>query len=170
MGTDNTCNIFFVFLDGKLLSYCPTFDNRSVTKTNATRERISKESARIKKTVEPLNKAAKFIGKIGFKAALSSYDFVKKEVDRRSSQNAHPNPSRQTESNKSSPNNYQQRPRPPRSPHSMELSSSASNTMKDAHAQAQNIGHENNGNNSNNVRSEYYISDDETTQTTQVTR
>jgi len=72
-------DVFETDKDGKLLSYCPTFDNRSITKTNPTRERLSKESHKMREMYTMLsqsraayqvNKAAHFLGRIGLQAAL----------------------------------------------------------------------------------------------------
>ena len=71
-------DVFETDKDGKLLSYCPTFDNRSITKTNITRERISKESHNVKeilgavsksRAAYQVNKAACYLGQVGLNVA-----------------------------------------------------------------------------------------------------
>jgi hypothetical protein len=44
-------DVFETDLDGKLLSYCPTFDNRMVVKTHATLEGMRKGSHRVRSTM-----------------------------------------------------------------------------------------------------------------------
>jgi len=71
-------DVFETDKDGKLLSYCPTFDNRSITKTNVTRERLSKKSHEMKeilgavgksRTAYQVNKAACYLGQVGLNVA-----------------------------------------------------------------------------------------------------
>jgi len=47
-------DVFETDSDGKLLSYCPTFDNRSVSKTNPAVETIEKEFSRVVHTVNTM--------------------------------------------------------------------------------------------------------------------
>lgn len=68
-------DVFETDNQGKLLSYCPTFDNRAIRKTNQTTEKIRKSSKQIfsilgkaKKAVkesEVTNKASEQISKMG---------------------------------------------------------------------------------------------------------
>jgi len=44
-------DVFETDCDGKLLSYCPTFDNRAVYKTDPRMERTRKISSKIKKNM-----------------------------------------------------------------------------------------------------------------------
>jgi len=71
-------DVFETDKDGKLLSYCPTFDNRSITKTNVTRERLSKKSHEMKEILSAVgksraayqvNKAACYLGQVGLNVA-----------------------------------------------------------------------------------------------------
>jgi hypothetical protein len=44
-------DVFETDCDGKLLSYCPTFDNRAIFKTDQRMERIRRGSSQIKKNL-----------------------------------------------------------------------------------------------------------------------
>lgn len=90
-------DVFETDCDGKLLSYCPTFDNRAIRKTDQTVERIRKSSSKIKKNIDfvansetaaRVNKAATFFGKLSVKAASTVKDKVQKKMedDRRKKQ------------------------------------------------------------------------------------
>lgn len=83
-------DVFETDCDGKLLSYCPTFDNRAITKTDETVERFRKGSSTIKKnmkavaqsqTAAKVNQAASLLGKLSFKAAVTVKDTVQKKLD-----------------------------------------------------------------------------------------
>lgn len=83
-------DVFETDCDGKLLSYCPTFDNRSVSKTDQRVENIRKGSSKIKRnmnivaksrTAAKVNQAAVMIGKFGFRAALTVKDTVAKKLE-----------------------------------------------------------------------------------------
>lgn len=50
-------DVFETDCDGKLLSYCPTFDNRAIRKTDQTVERFRKSSSRIKKNIDIVAKS-----------------------------------------------------------------------------------------------------------------
>eukprot|EP00547_Thalassionema_nitzschioides_P000250 CAMPEP_0194216244 /NCGR_PEP_ID=MMETSP0156-20130528/18612_1 /TAXON_ID=33649 /ORGANISM="Thalassionema nitzschioides, Strain L26-B" /LENGTH=458 /DNA_ID=CAMNT_0038944965 /DNA_START=136 /DNA_END=1512 /DNA_ORIENTATION=- len=51
-------DVFETDNNGRLLSYCPTFDNRQVTKTTARGETIRKSSSQLKKSLVQLSKSA----------------------------------------------------------------------------------------------------------------
>mmetsp|Transcript_3524 Transcript_3524/g.4899 ORF Transcript_3524/g.4899 Transcript_3524/m.4899 type:complete len:388 (-) Transcript_3524:367-1530(-) len=106
-------DVFETDCDGKLLSYCPTFDNRAIKKTDFTVERLRKGSSKIKNKINivansraaaKVNMAASLLGRIGVKAATTVKDTVQKklEEDRRrkgaSEQKANPDLSRNTSS------------------------------------------------------------------------
>jgi len=83
-------DVFETDCDGKLLSYCPTFDNRAVFKTDQRVERIRKSSSMIRKNIDivaksqtavKVNQAATMIGKLGFKAAVTVKDTVAKKFE-----------------------------------------------------------------------------------------
>lgn len=83
-------DVFETDCDGKLLSYCPTFDNRAVFKTDQRVERIRKSSSMIRKninivakspTAAKVNQAATLIGKLGFQAAVTVKDSVAKKIE-----------------------------------------------------------------------------------------
>uniref|UniRef100_A0A7S3Q8W8 Uncharacterized protein n=1 Tax=Chaetoceros debilis TaxID=122233 RepID=A0A7S3Q8W8_9STRA len=83
-------DVFETDCDGKLLSYCPTFDNRAVTKTDQRVELLKKRSSKIKKniniaansqTAARVNKAASLIGKFSFKAAVTVKDKVQQKME-----------------------------------------------------------------------------------------
>lgn len=44
-------DVFETDCDGKLLSYCPTFDNRAIFKTDQRVERLRKGSSKIKRNI-----------------------------------------------------------------------------------------------------------------------
>jgi hypothetical protein len=50
-------DVFETDTDGKLLSYCPTFDNRQVRKTDQTIEKIKKSSYMLKNQLNVLVKS-----------------------------------------------------------------------------------------------------------------
>jgi len=142
---------------GRLLSYCPTFDNRAVHKTNISKERLSKRSYKLRKQAEyvaqspaakTVNKAASFLGRMSFSAGKKTFDYIKKEVERQSEKSPPP------------PHNLRRIPKP--KSFASELSSptqasesppeiSASSTMREAMS----------ANQSTQKRSEHYISDDD---------
>jgi len=61
-------DVFETDCDGKLLSYCPTFDNRAVYKTAQRVERIRKGSTMIKKNINVVasSPAAARVNKVRF--------------------------------------------------------------------------------------------------------
>lgn len=64
--TMTVVDVFETDRDGRLLSYCPTFDNRAVHKTTAAKERLSKETYKMKKRVDYVRQstAAKGVNKV----------------------------------------------------------------------------------------------------------
>jgi len=82
-------DVFETDCTGQILSYCPTFDNRIVKKTDGTIERLRKGSTSIRrridivansKTAACVNRAASFIGNIGCKAAVTVKGAVQKQM------------------------------------------------------------------------------------------
>ena len=83
-------DVFETDVDGKLLSYCPTFDNRAVHKTKETVERIRKGATQFKHRMgviaqspagKRVNKAAGHVGRIGMTAALRVGNMVKSKIE-----------------------------------------------------------------------------------------
>jgi len=66
-------DVFETDKEGKLLSYCPTFDNRSVTKTYQTKERIFKESMKVKNGINYVaqSQAANKVNKVSLWQMIS---------------------------------------------------------------------------------------------------
>ena len=73
-------DVFETDSEGKLLSYCPTFDNRNVKKTDPRVEKIRKGSSRVKshintlsnsKTAAKVNEAAFLLGRLGLKGFVT---------------------------------------------------------------------------------------------------
>jgi hypothetical protein len=50
-------DVFETDSDGKLLSYCPTFDNRAIRKTTQASERIRKGSSKIQSSFKVIAKS-----------------------------------------------------------------------------------------------------------------
>ena len=69
-------DVFETDLDGKLLSYCPTFDNRCLTKTYPTIERLHKETNRLFNTVHVVRQSGP--GRTVERAATSIYKYAEK--------------------------------------------------------------------------------------------
>ena len=83
-------DVFETDADGKLLSYCPTFDNRAIYKTTQKVEQIRKSSTKLvenvnkvkqSKTAERVNQAASLLSKLGMKAAGTVKDAVEKKME-----------------------------------------------------------------------------------------
>jgi hypothetical protein len=73
-------DVFETDSDGKLLSYCPTFDNRAIVKTNATTEVLRKSSTKV---IAALNRAQK--SKLALAVATHATTLatrLKKQVDK----------------------------------------------------------------------------------------
>ncbi len=60
-------DVFETDCDGKLLSYCPTFDNRAIYKTDQTVERLRKSSSKIKRNIHIVanSQTAARVNKVG---------------------------------------------------------------------------------------------------------
>ena len=85
-------DVFETDNNGRLLSYCPTFDNRDVRKTTLATETIRKSSSKImsqwsvlanSQAAARLNQGVNYAAKIGMEAAKSTYDSVKNSIDER---------------------------------------------------------------------------------------
>ena len=83
-------DVFETDSDGKLLSYCPTFDNRAVHKTKVSVERFKKSATQFKQRMgviaqspagKRVNKAAGRVGRIGMTAALRVGSMVKSKIE-----------------------------------------------------------------------------------------
>eukprot|EP00590_Aulacoseira_subarctica_P009733 CAMPEP_0172436284 /NCGR_PEP_ID=MMETSP1064-20121228/71646_1 /TAXON_ID=202472 /ORGANISM="Aulacoseira subarctica , Strain CCAP 1002/5" /LENGTH=406 /DNA_ID=CAMNT_0013184683 /DNA_START=86 /DNA_END=1306 /DNA_ORIENTATION=+ len=94
-------DVFETDLDGTLLSYCPTFDNRCLTKTYTTIERFHKETNKLFTTVHvvrqseagrTVEKAASAIYKYAGKAAQSVAETVKETINKQQRVNNHTAP------------------------------------------------------------------------------
>lgn len=82
-------DVFETDNDGKLLSYCPTFDNRDVHKTQESIERLRKGASIVNDHVKGLagsptgkamNRATQDIGKMSLNAAWAVGDIVKRKI------------------------------------------------------------------------------------------
>lgn len=78
-------DVFETDVSGKLLSYCPTFDNRAVHKTPETIERLRKGATQLMETMEvvsrsPVAKSARTYARTGFRAALVVGHAVKNKI------------------------------------------------------------------------------------------
>jgi hypothetical protein len=82
-------DVFETDADGKLLSYCPTFDNRAVHKTQESIERLRKGASMVNDHVKGLagsptgkamNRATQDIGKMSLHAAWAVGDIVKRKI------------------------------------------------------------------------------------------
>lgn len=117
-------DVFETDCDGKLLSYCPTFDNRAVHKTAQRVEQIRKSSTIIKRNVNmvassptaaKVNKAAHMIGRLGFKAAVTVKDTVAKKIDEERKKKGDRSPQQSPKEiniRKATANNFGQIPKP----------------------------------------------------------
>ena len=142
-------DVFETDADGKLLSYCPTFDNRAIYKTTHKVEQIRKSSSKLvknvnsmkqSKTAERVNQAASLLGKLGMKAAGTVKEVVEKKMEekrRYQEQEQSMQNSKQSSGNKSP------------------------NDVKDVQGFERALNHAAVVDDSN--RGEHYISDDETT-------
>jgi hypothetical protein len=83
-------DVFETDSDGKLLSYCPTFDNRAVHKTDQRVEKMRKGSSILKKnihmaanspTAAKVNQAANLLGKLSVKYASTVKDTVQRKIE-----------------------------------------------------------------------------------------
>ena len=83
-------DVFETDNNGKLLSYCPTFDNRDIRKTTQTSESLRKGSSRVltqlsaaakSPAAQKVNQAAAQMTRMGISAAKSMADSVKGRID-----------------------------------------------------------------------------------------
>ena len=83
-------DVFETDTDGRLLSYCPTFDNRNIKKTMKTAEQLRKGGSKVvavAKVVAKSNAAARFnsaavlVTRLSLKAAVQVKDSVVKKID-----------------------------------------------------------------------------------------
>lgn len=140
-------DVFETDCDGKLLSYCPTFDNRAIYKTDQRVERLRKGSSKIKRninivansrTAAQVNKAAYLLGRLGAKAALTMKDTVQKKIEEERKKNS-------PETSPSSPNHVK---------NIDDFEKAMEKTPCFEESKTIPV--------KKNVRSEYYVSDDET--------
>jgi hypothetical protein len=98
-------DVFETDNNGKLLSYCPTFDNRDIRKTTQASEMVRKSSSRFisqlgvianSQAAAKLNQGVAAVTKLGFSAAKSMAEQVKHSMDERLMNS----PSRSTASSK----------------------------------------------------------------------
>jgi len=96
-------DVFETDNNGKLLSYCPTFDNRRVHKTSATNEAMRKSSAKIMSrlsimsnshTAAMVNQSIGHVANLGISAAKSVATSVQRSVNKQL-ENIGSSPSRQ---------------------------------------------------------------------------
>mmetsp|Transcript_13428 Transcript_13428/g.20111 ORF Transcript_13428/g.20111 Transcript_13428/m.20111 type:complete len:509 (+) Transcript_13428:38-1564(+) len=92
-------DVFETDVDGRLLSYCPTFDNRAVHKTQETVERIKKGATQFKERIEVVKKSpagqsaqhvAEDLGKRGLSAAFKGFTLVKNRIETEIHNRQHP--------------------------------------------------------------------------------
>jgi hypothetical protein len=85
-------DVFETDNNGRLLSYCPTFDNRDIRKTNPAAETLRKSSSKImtqlsviasSQAAARLNRGVNYAAKLGLEAAKSTFDSVKHSIDER---------------------------------------------------------------------------------------
>lgn len=83
-------DVFETDCDGKVLSYCPTFDNRAVFKTDQRVEKMRKGSSLLKKnisivanspTAAKVNEAANLLGKLSIKYASTVKETVQRKIE-----------------------------------------------------------------------------------------
>lgn len=85
-------DVFETDVNGKLLSYCPTFDNRAVHKTPEMAERLRKGATQFKETMEvvaksPVGKNVGRIHKMSFRAAMVVGNAVKNKIQQQQEKN-----------------------------------------------------------------------------------
>ena len=92
-------DVFETDVDGRLLSYCPTFDNRAVHKTQEAVERIKKGATQFKERIEVVKKSpagqsaqhvAEDLGKRGLSAAFKGFTLVKNRIETEIHNRQHP--------------------------------------------------------------------------------
>ena len=91
-------DVFETDNQGKLLSYCPTFDNRAVTRTNAPTETLRKSTAHLVKLIGKAQKSV-LARKISFHATKMAVALTKKveeAVQQHNNTPSHVSPARST--------------------------------------------------------------------------
>jgi len=92
-------DVFETDASGRLLSYCPTFDNRAVHKTQEVTERFLKGASQLKERTRILarspagksvNKAAGNFGKMSLNAAMAMGNIVKTKIEEEIHKHQHP--------------------------------------------------------------------------------
>lgn len=100
-------DVFETDADGRLLSYCPTFDNRAVHKTQEVAERLRKGASHFKERMEvvarspagkSVNKAAGNFGKMSISAAWAMGNIVKSKIEEEIHKHQHPSEQQQQQS------------------------------------------------------------------------
>mmetsp|Transcript_23072 Transcript_23072/g.41187 ORF Transcript_23072/g.41187 Transcript_23072/m.41187 type:complete len:174 (+) Transcript_23072:629-1150(+) len=93
--TMTVIDVFETDARGKLLSYCPTFDNRAVRKTPEMAERLRKGASRVLERMDVVarspagrgvNRAAGSLGKMSFRAAMVVGNAVKNKMQHKAEQ------------------------------------------------------------------------------------
>jgi len=97
--TMTVVDVFETDASGRLLSYCPTFDNRAVHKTQEVTERLLKGASQLKERTRILvqspasktvNKAAGSLGKMSLSAAKAMGNIVKTKIEEEIHKHQHP--------------------------------------------------------------------------------
>lgn len=92
-------DVFETDNNGKLLSYCPTFDNRRVQKTSSTNEAVRKSSAKIlsqlsvmskSQTATIVNQSIAHVASLGLSTAKSMASSVQRSVHKQFEQKMSP--------------------------------------------------------------------------------
>ncbi|KAL7467009.1 hypothetical protein ACHAXS_007276 [Conticribra weissflogii] len=99
-------DVFETDNDGKLLSYCPTFDNRAVHKTQESIERLRKGASQLREIARSpagvkVNKAAGSLGKMSLNAALTVRDIVRHRIEEEIHKHQHNQNKQKTDSDTS---------------------------------------------------------------------
>jgi len=99
-------DVFETDNDGKLLSYCPTFDNRAVHKTQESIERLRKGASQLREIARSpagvkVNKAAGSLGKMSLNAALTVRNIVRHKIEEEIHKHQHNQNKQKTDSDTS---------------------------------------------------------------------
>ena len=90
LATMTIVDVFETDTDGRLLSYCPTFDNRNIKKTMKTAEQLRKGGSKVVAVAKVVakstaaarfNSAAVLVTRLSLKAAVQVKDSVVKKID-----------------------------------------------------------------------------------------
>lgn len=85
-------DVFETDTDGRLLSYCPTFDNRDIRKTTPAAERLRKGGETMRRGMKvaarstaaaKMNQAAGILGRMSMRAAVQVKDKIAEEIQHR---------------------------------------------------------------------------------------